>query len=74
MRDMCDEVIESGSWLGGQKLGLVALLFKDKGQREDWKNWRPIMLLDMDRKLVTKCRWWPNRFWGRSSRALWGDG
>ena len=23
MRDMCDEVIESGSWIGGQKLGLV---------------------------------------------------
>ena len=30
MRDMCDEVIESGSWLGGQKLGLVVLLYKDK--------------------------------------------
>ena len=54
MKEMCEAVIDSGSWLGGQELGLVALLYKDKGQREDWKNWRPIMLLDMDRKLITK--------------------
>ena len=39
MRDMCDEVIESGSWQSGQKLELVVLLYKDKGQTEDWKNW-----------------------------------
>ena len=51
---MCDAVISSGEWIGGQQLGLVSLLYKDKGCREDWKNWRPIMLLEMDRKLVTK--------------------
>ena len=39
MREMYDLVITSGSWVGGQDLGLVALLFKDKGRREDWKNW-----------------------------------
>ena len=35
MREMCDLVITSGSWVAGQELGLVALLFKDKGRRED---------------------------------------
>ncbi len=54
MADLCDHVLQSGTWVGEQDLGLVALLYKDKGRREDWKNWRPIMLLDMDRKMVTK--------------------
>jgi hypothetical protein len=51
---MCDWVLDEGRWLENQDLGLVALLFKEKGERTNWKNWRPIMLLDMDRKLVTK--------------------
>jgi hypothetical protein len=52
--EMCDWVLDEGRWLENQDLGLVALLFKEKGERTNWKNWRPIMLLDMDRKLVTK--------------------
>ena len=54
MAALCDHVLQSSEWVGEQDLGLVALLYKDKGRREDWKNWRPIMLLDMDRKIVTK--------------------
>ena len=54
MVEMCDWVLEEGRWLENQDLGLVALLFKEKGERTNWKNWQPIMLLDMDCKLVTK--------------------
>ena len=52
--EMCDWVLDEGRWLENQDLGLVALLFKEKGERANWKNWCPIMLLDMDQKLVTK--------------------
>ena len=54
MKEMCGEVIDSRKWLEGQELGLVALLYKNKRLREDWKNWCPIILLDMDQKLVMK--------------------
>jgi len=54
MAALCDVILQMRKWIGGQDLGLVTLLYKEKGSREDWRNWRPIMLLDMDRKLFTK--------------------
>ena len=51
---MCNWVLDEGRWLENQDLGLVALLFKEKDERTNWKNWHPIILLDMDCKLVTK--------------------
>ena len=36
-----------------QYLGMITLLFK-KGEREDIRNWRPITLLNVDYKIISK--------------------
>ena len=51
---MANAVLSRGKWLVDSKLGLVSLIYKNKKDRYVWKNWRPIMLLNVDCKLVSK--------------------
>jgi hypothetical protein len=37
-----------------QRDALIALLYKDKGEKKDLANWRPISLLNVDYKIITK--------------------
>ena len=34
--------------------GIITLLYKQKGEREDTSNWRPISLLNVDYKILSK--------------------
>ena len=36
------------------KLGIITLIFKNKGSPDEIKNWRPISLLNLDYKILTK--------------------
>jgi exonuclease III len=36
------------------KEGLITLIYKGKGEREDLKNWRPISLLNIDYKILSR--------------------
>ena len=35
-------------------LALVRLIYKNRGERTDLKNWRPISLLNVDYKIISK--------------------
>ena len=61
--EMANVVLSRGKWLADSKLGLVSLIYKNKGDRHIWKNWRPIMLLNVDHKLVSKilAKWLQDR-------------
>ena len=43
-----------GYYVSHNVLELSLCCFK-KGDREVWKNWRPITLLNIDHKILTKC-------------------
>lgn len=48
-----NEIFHERSLPSSQKYGIITLIFK-KGEREDIKNWRPISLLNVDFKLISK--------------------
>ena len=52
--EMTNAVLHLGKWLADSKLGLVSLIYKNKGDWRVWRNWQPIMLLNVDHKLVSK--------------------
>ena len=47
------EVLQSGSLAVSQHTGVIQLLYK-KGKRSDLNNWRPISLLNVDYKIISK--------------------
>ncbi len=56
-QDICevlDSIFQQGGMSASQKTGLITLLFKERGEREDLSNWRPISLLNVDYKIITK--------------------
>ena len=48
------EILESGKLPNSQYRGVISLLYKS-GERELLKNWRPITLLNIDYKIISKC-------------------
>lgn len=50
---MVQTVFDNGTLSRSQRQGLITLLYK-KGPRESLKNWRPITLLNIDYKIITK--------------------
>ena len=52
--EVLNGVFEKGKLSKSQQTGLITLLFKKKGSREDLANWRPISLMNVDCKILTK--------------------
>ncbi|KAJ1151257.1 hypothetical protein NDU88_004041 [Pleurodeles waltl] len=52
--DLYGEVVGKGSMPQSLREGMIPLLYKQKGEKEDLKNWRPISLLNVDYKLLAK--------------------
>ena len=55
--DMCEvinDIFQQGQLSPSQRTGLITLIFKNKGSPEDLTNWRPISLLNVDYKIITK--------------------
>lgn len=53
LKNLIDEIFENGQLTNSQQKGLITLLYK-KGPRDDLRNWRPISLLNIDYKIITK--------------------
>ncbi|KAJ1212636.1 hypothetical protein NDU88_000291 [Pleurodeles waltl] len=52
--ELYGEVVGKGSLPQSLREGMITLLYKQKGEKEDLKNWRPISLLNVDYKLLAK--------------------
>ncbi|KAJ1172588.1 hypothetical protein NDU88_004433 [Pleurodeles waltl] len=52
--DLYGEVVGKGSMPQSLRESMITLLYKQKGEKEDLKNWRPISLLNVDYKLLAK--------------------
>ncbi|KAJ1193110.1 hypothetical protein NDU88_002415 [Pleurodeles waltl] len=50
--DLYEDVVSKGSMPQSLHEGMIKLLYKQKGEKEDLKNWRPISLLNVDYKLL----------------------
>ena len=51
--ELIKEILDSEKLSHSQSKGILTLLYK-KGEREDIKNWRPLTLLNVDYKIVSK--------------------
>lgn len=48
------EIQETGELSRSMKLGVISLVYKNKGERTKLKNWRPISLLNVDYKILAR--------------------
>ncbi|XP_062913064.1 uncharacterized protein LOC134351020, partial [Mobula hypostoma] len=49
-----DQKAGRGTWKLNMRKGIITLIYKQKGEREDIRNWRPISLLNVDYKILSK--------------------
>ncbi|CAG2188175.1 unnamed protein product [Mytilus edulis] len=54
MVEVLNNVYLNGELTETMKTGLISLIYKNKGNRKDMKQWRPISLLCVDYKILTK--------------------
>lgn len=54
LKQVYDEIFKKGEINQAMKMGLVKIIFKRKGEREDLKNYRPITMLNVDFKIFCK--------------------
>ncbi|KAL5017683.1 hypothetical protein ScPMuIL_005234, partial [Solemya velum] len=52
--EIYEEVFKSGILTNSMKRGVITLIYKNKGDRRNLKNWRPISLLNVDYKIIAK--------------------
>ncbi|CAG2249246.1 unnamed protein product [Mytilus edulis] len=52
--EVLNNVYLNGELTETMKTGLISLIYKNKGNRKDMKQWRPISLLCVDYKILTK--------------------
>ncbi|KAJ1106118.1 hypothetical protein NDU88_003521 [Pleurodeles waltl] len=52
--DLYEEMVGKSSMPQSLREGMITLLYKQKGEKEDLKNWRPISLLNVDYKIQAK--------------------
>ncbi|CAC5388193.1 unnamed protein product [Mytilus coruscus] len=52
--EVLNNVYLNGELTESMKTGLISLIYKNKGNRKDMKQWRPISLLCVDYKILTK--------------------
>ena len=53
-KEVVDECKKTGRLPRSMNMALIRLIFKNKGERVDLKNWRPISLLNVDYKIISK--------------------
>lgn len=54
LAELINNIILSGEMPDSMRYGLVTLIYKEKGCEKDLKYWRPITLLNVDYKIMTK--------------------
>ena len=54
LTQLYNSMMEGGTTPPSMKQALISLIYKQKGEEEDLKNWRPISLLNCDRKLFAR--------------------
>ena len=54
LAELCNQVWNKGKIQSSALSCVISLIFKQKGEETDLKNWRPISLLNCDLKLLTK--------------------
>ncbi|KAJ1182770.1 hypothetical protein NDU88_007951 [Pleurodeles waltl] len=50
--DLYKEMVGKGSMPQSLREGIITLLYKQKGEKEDLKNWRPIFVLNVDYRIL----------------------
>lgn len=54
LTEVVSEIQETKTLTKTMKLGIISLIYKKKGDRKLLKNWRPITLLNVDYKIISK--------------------
>lgn len=50
-----NEMFKKGHMSKSMKCGIINLIYKNKGDKRELKNWRPISLLNVDYKVIARC-------------------
>ena len=53
--DVCRGIFDAKSLTRSMRTGIISLIFERRGDREKLKNWRPITLLNVDYKILSRC-------------------
>lgn len=54
LRDVYDEIFEKGGMMLRMGMGLMKVIYKKKGEKNELKNYRPITMLNTDLKILAK--------------------
>ena len=54
LNELYNNILLSGNATESMNIGIITLIYKSKGNLNDLKNWRPITLLNLDYRILTK--------------------